>query len=170
MVCTEASKAGWYHSEWEGTIIIREKLTWYHSEWEGTVGPERTIYSTHTWESYCSTLIPNLLTLRHALHSTFCCFYLSVVQWWSSGGRWWSWRYFWFEDIGLRSFDLGGAVLIHVRERDENKKKEAFVFIDCKDYCFCLLTLFHLSKTQVLVTCMKVPSKMIVKLTSEYKG
>ena len=48
MVCTEASKAGWYHSEWEGTIITGEELTWYHSEWEGTVGPERTIYSTYT--------------------------------------------------------------------------------------------------------------------------
>ena len=58
-------RSGWYAQKliWQtGTTVsekelwfTREELTWYHSEWEGTVGPERTIYFTYTWESYCST-------------------------------------------------------------------------------------------------------------------
>ena len=44
-----------------------------------------------------------------------------------------------------------------------------FVLIDFEEWCFSLLTLFHLSKQYVLVTCNKILLNIITKIISGAK-
>ena len=49
-------------------------------------------------------------------------------------------------------------------------KKFRFVLINFEEGCFSLLTLFHLSKKHVLVTCSKILLNITVKITSGCKA
>ena len=51
------------------------------------------------------------------------------------------------------------------RETKQIRKNLGFVLIDSKEGCFSLLTLFHLSKKYVLVTCNKILLNITAKIT-----
>ena len=48
-------------------------------------------------------------------------------------------------------------------------KRMGFVLIDFEEGCFSFLTLFHLSKKYVLVTCCKILLNITIKIISECK-
>ena len=48
-------------------------------------------------------------------------------------------------------------------------KKLAFVLINFEEGCFSLLSLFHLNKMHVLVTCNSILSNIIAKLHQDAK-
>jgi len=50
-------------------------------------------------------------------------------------------------------------------ETKQIRKKLGFVLIEFKEGCFNLLTLFHLSKKYVLVTCSKILLNITAKIT-----
>ena len=81
--------------------------------------------------------------------------------WWSSGGA---------EAIselgiqGLQESEFGEDASMHDTRR-EMWKKLAFVLIDFEKGCFNLLSLFHLSKMHVFVTCSSVSLKITTKIT-----
>ena len=51
------------------------------------------------------------------------------------------------------------------QETKQIRKNLGFVLIDSKEGCFSLLTLFHLSKKYVLVTCNKILLNIMAKIT-----
>ena len=54
-------------------------------------------------------------------------------------------------------------------ETKQIRKNLGFVLIEFEEDCFSLLTLFHLSKKHVLVTCNKILLNIIAKITSGTK-
>ena len=55
-------------------------------------------------------------------------------------------------------------------ETKQIRKNLGFVLIEFEEGCFSLLTLFHLSKKHVLVTCSKILLNITAKITTEYKA
>ena len=56
----------------------------------------------------------------------------------------------------------------YTRQREMWKNLD-FVVIDFKEGCFSFLTLFHLNKKHVLVTCSKIMLNITSKLTRGYR-
>ena len=55
-------------------------------------------------------------------------------------------------------------------ETKQIRKNLGFVLIEFEEGCFSLLTLFHLSKKHVLVTCSKILLNITAKITTECKA
>ena len=93
---------------------------------------------------FCYYFILLHLLAWKRLVSPICLFSLKDSHFHNTQGLKSQWRYFWFGDLGLQGFDLGRGLYLYVWETIGKK----IGLIDCEYRCFCLLTLFHLSKTR----------------------
>ena len=78
---------------------------------------------------------------------------VTVVEgWWSGGG---AKAIFELGSYSLQEFEFGES---HACKRDVEKL--AFVLIDFEEGCFSLLSLFHISKKHMFVTCSRISAKV----------
>ena len=63
-----------------------------------------------------------------------------------------------------------GRVQMKRRETKQIRKNLGFVLIDFEEGCFNLLSLFHLSKKHVLVTCSEILLNITAKITPGCKA
>ena len=83
---------------------------------------------------------------------------VTVVEgWWSGGG---AKAIFELGIYSLQEFEFGES---HACKRDVEKL--AFVLIDFEEGCFSLLSLFHISKKHMFVTCSRISLNTTAKVT-----
>ena len=92
-----------------------------------------------------------------------------MLRWWRDGKgmveqkQFPNWEFRVYKNLNL------GKMLARTTQGERCGKKLAFVLIDFEEGCFNLLSLFHLSKMHVFVTCSSVSLKITTKITPRCK-